>query len=63
MLAGMVSFPEEAALVLESDRPEVKALLIRKDIAGLHVLASVLLEKEEVERGAALLMLADRLSS
>ncbi len=61
MLAGMVKLPSESAIAFTRVLPEVNDLLIAKDETGLHTLAARFLDLGEVDRGAATLILADRL--
>jgi flavin reductase (DIM6/NTAB) family NADH-FMN oxidoreductase RutF len=60
MLAGMVALPDELIIEEAKKLAGVQDLIMKKDLAGLHVLASALLEKGETEQGAAILILADR---
>lgn len=60
-LAGMVALPDESVIASAREIPGVYELLNNHDIGGLHVLAASFLERGEVDRGAAVLILADRL--
>lgn len=61
MLSGMVALPSESEIALIREWEHVKDLVTARNIHGLHLLAAKLLDRGEVEHGAGVLMLADRL--
>lgn len=61
MLSGMVAFPAESQIALIREWEHVKDLVVAQNVNGLHLLAAKLLDRGEVEHGAAVLMLADHL--
>jgi len=61
ILSGMVALPSEAEIESIRAWDHVQDLVASQNIHGLHLLAAKLLDRGEVEHGAAVLMLADRL--
>jgi flavin reductase (DIM6/NTAB) family NADH-FMN oxidoreductase RutF len=61
MLAGMVALPDEALLSEIRMSPEVQALIMAHDLDQLHLLAAAMVDRNEVARGAGVLILADQL--
>lgn len=61
MLSGMVALPSESDIALIYEWEHVKDLIASQNVHGLHQLAAKLLDRGEVEHGAAVLMVADRL--
>ncbi len=61
ILAGMVALPDETTITETLALPVVQGLLESRDFQALHVLAAGMLDRDEIEQAAAVLMLADRL--